>query len=37
MFEIILSIGLYAAVIVVLVKSAVAFCDQPNNDIVTEP
>ena len=37
MFEIILSVGLYAAVIVFLVKSAVAFCDQPNKDIVTEP
>lgn len=37
MFEIILSVGLYAVVIVLLVKGAIAFCDNTSNDIVTEP
>lgn len=37
MFEIILSVGLYAVVIVLLVKGAIEFCDNTSNDIVTEP
>ena len=37
MFEIILSVGLYAAAIVLLVKGAVAFCDHSRNDVATEP
>lgn len=37
MFEIILSVGLYAAAIVLLVKGTIAFCDNTSSDIVTEP
>ena len=37
MFEIILSVGLYAAAIYFLVKGAIAFCNQSHGDIVTEP
>ena len=37
MLHVILSVGLYAAAIVLLVKSAIAFCDQSHNDIVTKP
>lgn len=37
MFEIILSVGLYAAAIALLVKGAIVFCDNTPSDIVTEP
>lgn len=37
MFEIILSVGLYAAAVVLLVKGAIAFYDNTSSDIVTEP
>ncbi len=37
MLEVILSVGIYAAVIVLLIKSVVAFCDASHSDIVTEP
>lgn len=37
MFEIILSVGLYAAAIVLLVKGAIVFCNHTRNDIATEP
>lgn len=37
MFEIILSVGLYAAAVALLVKGAIAFCDQSHNEIAPEP
>lgn len=37
MFEIILSVGLYAAAIVLLVKGAIALCDNTSSHIITEP
>ena len=37
MFEIILSVALYAAAIVFLVKSAFVFCNRSGHDIITEP
>ena len=37
MFEIIISVALYAAAIVFLVKSAFAYCNRSGQDIVTEP
>jgi hypothetical protein len=37
MLEVIVSVGVYAAVIVLLIKSVVVFCDLPHKDIVTEP
>lgn len=37
MFEIILSVGLYAAAVVLLMKGAIAFCDNTPRDIVAEP
>lgn len=37
MFEIIISVALYAAAIVFLVKSAFAYCNRSGHDIVTEP
>ena len=37
MLEIILSVALYAAAIVFLVKSAFAYCNRSGHDIVTEP
>ena len=37
MLEVIVSVGVYAAVIVLLIKSVVASCDSSHNDVVTEP
>lgn len=37
MLEIIISVGLYAAAIAILVKGAIAFCDHSSSDIATEP
>ena len=37
MFEIIISVALYAAAIVFLVKSAFAYCNRSGRDIITEP
>ena len=37
MLEIIISVALYAAAIVFLVKSAFAYCNRSGHDIVTEP
>ena len=37
MLEIIISVALYAAAIVFLVKSAFAYCNRSDHDIVTEP
>jgi hypothetical protein len=37
MFKVIVSVGIYAAVIVLLLKSVIEFCDSSRNDIVTEP
>ena len=37
MFEILISVALYAAAIVFLVKSAFAYCNHTGGDTVTEP
>ena len=37
MLEVILSVSIYAAVIVLLLRSVIEFCDSSRNDIVTEP
>ena len=37
MLEIIISVALYAAAIVFLVKFAFVFCNRSGHDIVTEP
>ena len=37
MLEIVLSVGIYVAVVVLLIKSVVAYCNSSRQDIVTEP
>lgn len=37
MLEIVISVGLYAAAIAILVKGAIVFCDNTASDIATEP
>ena len=37
MLDIFLSVGFYAASIILLVRGVIAFCDNSRNDIVTEP
>ena len=37
MLEIILSVGLYTAVVAFLIKSVVVYCNYSRKDIATEP
>ena len=37
MLEIIISVALYVGALVLLVKGAIAFCNNSNENVVTEP
>ncbi len=37
MFEIVISVALYVGAMVLLVKGAVAFCNNSHENVVTEP
>lgn len=37
MLEIVITVGLYIGAVVILVKGAIAFCNNSNDRIATEP
>jgi hypothetical protein len=37
MLEIVITVGLYIGAVIILVKGAIAFCNNSHDSIVTEP